>query len=79
MKHASRLEGTHLLHGPARPSAARARRRAVRWTAIAVVTLFVAVVIGLFAGAVRISPVGIIGWMFGGGSLTEQQKAIVAE
>jgi len=65
----------HLAHPALR---GRARRRAVRWTVIAAVTLFVAVVIGLFAGAVRISPVGIIGWMFGGGSLTEQQKAIVA-
>ena len=78
MKHAARLEGTHVVGGIARPSAARSRRRAVRWTVIGVATLFVAVVIGLFAGAVRISPVGILGWMVGGGSLTEQQRAIVA-
>ena len=56
MKHAARLEGTHVVGGIARPSAARSRRRAVRWTVIGVATLFVAVVIGLFAGAVRISP-----------------------
>jgi len=79
MKHASRLEGTHLLTGTARPSAARSRRRATRWTVIALLVLFVAVVVGLFAGAIRIPPLGILGWMVGDGSLTEQQGAIVSQ
>jgi len=79
MKHASRLEGTHLLTGTARPSAARSRRRATRWTVIALLVLFVAVVVGLFAGAIRIPPLGVLGWMVGDGSLTEQQRAIVSQ
>ena len=79
MKHASQLESAQLTQERARPPAPRARRRAVRWTVVGVAVLFVSVLIGLFAGAVRIPPVSILGWMVGDGNLTEQQRAILAQ
>jgi iron complex transport system permease protein len=79
MKHASRLESAQRAPERARPSAGRARRRIARWTIVGVVVLFLSVLIGLFAGAIRIPPLGILGWMVGDGSLTEQQRAILAQ
>ena len=77
MKHATHVRQGVV--GAGRPPAARARRRAVRWTAIAIAVLLTAIVIGLFAGAVRIPVGGIVGLPFGLGSLTEQQRTILTE
>jgi hypothetical protein len=51
----------------------------LRWTVVGFGVLFVSVLIGLFAGAIRIPPVGILGWMIGDATLTEQQRAILAQ
>jgi iron complex transport system permease protein len=75
MKNAQRLETAR---GRAR-ARAPPRRRAVRWTLIGVAVLLVSVVIGLFAGAIGISPVKIVQSFFGGGGLTEQQRAIILQ
>jgi len=60
VKHASRLESAQRAPERAGRSASGAGRRIGRWTVVGVAVLFVSVLIGLFAGAIRIPPIGIL-------------------